>query len=191
MTTHKSDCLSRTAGDAYLNAPCDCGAGQAKEAHAPGPWEWDHFSEGWELVGPPVSGSSVRQSMNIREVLENPDCAVGHLIAAAPETAAERDRLHKQRIKLTKIIEDRDEEVDALKTLNVVRKKTEATLTKRNESLVEALEAELANCGSCSGTGTAYTHSDETEVGQAPGSSGVDCPECRQTRAALSGEQGK
>ena len=48
-----------------------------------------------------------------------------------------------------------------------------------------ALKEYVARCPNCGGTGTAYTHEDETQVGCVPGSSGVDCVECTVQRAAL------
>ena len=65
-----------------------------------------------------------------------------------------------------------------------VAEKTDETF----KALVKAVEildrAEKAahpsspNCQTCGGTGTAHTMGDETEIGQAPGSSAIVCPEC-------------
>lgn len=48
-----------------------------------------------------------------------------------------------------------------------------------------------AQCGSCDGSGVAYSMIDETEIGQAPGSSGFPCPECTDRRAAISKAEGR
>lgn len=48
-----------------------------------------------------------------------------------------------------------------------------------------ALKEYVSRCPNCGGTGTAYTHEDETQVGCTPGSSGVDCVDCAVQRAAL------
>lgn len=37
-------------------------------------------------------------------------------------------------------------------------------------------------CDFCDGSGIAYTMMDETEIGQAPGSSAIPCPECSKDR---------
>lgn len=48
-----------------------------------------------------------------------------------------------------------------------------------------ALKDFVDRCPDCGGKGTAYTMEDETQIGQAPGSSGIDCPGCTKQRAAL------
>ncbi len=50
--------------------------------------------------------------------------------------------------------------------------------------LLAALKEACSRCG-CGGTGIDYTMEDETEIGQAPGSSAIDCPECAGWRAAI------
>lgn len=59
------------------------------------------------------------------------------------------------------------------------------------DALVKALEDAVSHCGSCGGSGTAYTMEDETEIGQTPGASGIDCPECSIWRAALKAAKGE
>ena len=54
-----------------------------------------------------------------------------------------------------------------------------------HDELVAALEGALRHCGSCGGSGIAYTMNNETEIGQPLGSSGIDCPECCDIRSAL------
>ena len=54
-----------------------------------------------------------------------------------------------------------------------------------HDDLLAALEVACAHCGSCGGTGTAYTMEDETDIGQPPGSSAIDCPECQVWREAI------
>lgn len=58
-----------------------------------------------------------------------------------------------------------------------------------HEELVKALEGRV--CGCCDGSGITYTCLDETEIGQAPGSSGIPCPECSESRAAIAKARGK
>jgi len=53
----------------------------------------------------------------------------------------------------------------------------------------ERLREALNNCPGCDGSGNAYLMEDETEIGQAPGSSRIDCPYCTDWRAALTGEK--
>lgn len=50
----------------------------------------------------------------------------------------------------------------------------------------DALEALAKDCPDCGGEGTVYLLMDETEIGQAPGSSGRDCNRCAEARALLS-----
>lgn len=57
------------------------------------------------------------------------------------------------------------------------------------ERMRSALKEFVDRCPDCGGTGTAYTHEDETQVGCAPGSSGIDCPGCTAQRAALNEAQ--
>lgn len=53
--------------------------------HIPGPWEWDIFSDGPALVGPPlIPGSSIRQKINFSD----PEGPNARLIATAPEVLA-------------------------------------------------------------------------------------------------------
>ena len=56
-------------------------------------------------------------------------------------------------------------------------------LLEERWQLLEALKAR--HCGCCDGSGIAFTHPDETEVGCAPGSSGVRCPECADSLDAI------
>lgn len=60
-----------------------------------------------------------------------------------------------------------------------------ATAANCHDGLVAALEMVLKRCVSCGGSGIAYTMNDETEIGQPPGSSGIDCPKCYDIRKAL------
>ena len=62
---------------------------------------------------------------------------------------------------------------------------------ERESRLEKALQDACSNCPTCGGSGDAYTHHDETEVGSPPGSSRVDCPNCTSWRAALNGEDGE
>lgn len=43
----------------------------------------------------------------------------------------------------------------------------------------------VMQCESCDGSGIAYTMNDETEIGCAPGSSAIPCPDCGQAAEAL------
>ncbi len=64
-------------------------------------------------------------------------------------------------------------------------------LEKEREKLVEATKVAVAMCLCCDGTGEARTLGDETEVGQASGSSAIPCPNCTEWReilAALDGD---
>ena len=47
----------------------------------------------------------------------------------------------------------------------------------------------VVSCCECGGTGSVYTMEDETQIGQAPGSSQIDCPCCSKMRAALGHQQ--
>ncbi len=101
---------------------------------------------------------------------------IDRLIAAAPKTAAERDRL-----------------IGELKVQTAILGKTDIErrrLKEANKALVEALDAEIERCHGCGGSGFAYTMEDETEIGQSPGSSRIDCPDCRDSRAALKAGEG-
>lgn len=64
-------------------------------------------------------------------------------------------------------------------------KLTHADLFAAAPELLEALMAETKSCPDCGGTGIAYLMADETEVGQPPGSSAVDCGGCAMSRAAI------
>lgn len=57
--------------------------------------------------------------------------------------------------------------------------------------MLAALKEYVARCPDCGGTGTCYTHEDETQVGCAPGSSGIDCPGCADQRAAIAKAEGR
>lgn len=70
------------------------------EKHTPGPWEWGYFSGGYALVGRAAEGSSVRPAVRIE--YDTPD---GKLIAAAPDMAAQIERLKVERDELEKIAE--------------------------------------------------------------------------------------
>lgn len=53
------------------------------------------------------------------------------------------------------------------------------------DRLRAALQDAVDSCCECGGTGNAFTMEDETQIGQAPGSSRIDCPCCSKQRAAL------
>lgn len=65
--------------------------------------------------------------------------------------------------------------------------RSEADFLERiNARLWTALEGMVKDCPDCGGKETAYMMMDETEISQAPGSSGQDCRRCAPGRAALS-----
>lgn len=66
-----------------------------------------------------------------------------------------------------------------------------ARLISAAPELLEALEEQIKCCSACGGKGTYYTMSDETEIGQAPGSSGTDCHYCADARAAIAQARGQ
>lgn len=74
---------------------------------------------------------------------------------------------------------------DSLKEDNAVLAAEIAKLREVNVGLEGALDEMVVHCASCGGAGKAYTHIDETEVGQMAGSSGIKCPECSRARSAL------
>ncbi len=59
------------------------------------------------------------------------------------------------------------------------------TAVNSHYDLLAALKEAFSHCGECGGTGIAYTMEDETQIGQAPGSSAIDCPECIVWREAI------
>ena len=63
-------------------------------------------------------------------------------------------------------------------------------LERREARLTEALRDAVKRCDFCGGGGLAYSMEDETQIGQAPGSSGFECPVCSMQRAALKPEGG-
>ena len=45
----------------------------------------------------------------------------------------------------------------------------------------DGVKKDMKVCGSCDGSGIAYTMEDEESIGQPYGSSGIPCPDCNQT----------
>ncbi len=63
--------------------------------------------------------------------------------------------------------------------------KANARLIVGAPDMLAALQDAVNTCLRCDGKGNAYTMPDETEIGQPPGSSRIDCPNCASWRAAI------
>jgi len=61
----------------------------------------------------------------------------------------------------------------------------DARLYAAAPAMLTELQDAAAHCDACDGKGNAYTMEDETQIGQVPGSSRIDCPICTSWRVGI------